>query len=45
MMMCAICAEQVAPGLVFSKARRWYEADRRERKPIGFGDGHEIKYG
>lgn len=44
-MMCAICAEQVAPGLVFSKARRWYEADRRERKPIGFGDGHEIKYG
>lgn len=44
-LMCAICAERVAPGLVFSKARRWYEAEKRERKPIGFGEAHSIKYG
>lgn len=43
--MCAICAERIAPGLVFSKARRWYEAEKRERKPVGFGEAHSIKYG
>lgn len=44
--MCAVCAEHVAPGLVFSRARRWYEADRRDmQRPVGFGKGHSIKYG
>jgi hypothetical protein len=44
-MLCAICAERVAPGLVYSKARRWYEAEQRERKPFGFGRADSIKYG
>jgi hypothetical protein len=43
--MCAVCAERVAPGIVFSRARRWYEAERRERKPVGFGVPHSVKYG
>lgn len=31
--MCAVCAEQVAPALVMSKAHQWLEAGRRKPVP------------